>query len=524
MTMDEIQKLEHFSLVSKICVELENHLNINDKDLAEFIISLAEKGKSLEKFRKELVENGGEEFADSFVESLWRLISHMKPSIVSGNIKEKEYLSSKSSFDNKRELLPFLAMPNDPKIKVKEEIKEELPVDDLMAFLESQAPSKMNEKEKEKNGTKVIDRQRSRSRSPQHLNKSGRNRSRSRGKYRNKSKSRSRERRSRSRSRVRRSRSRDRYKRDKRRNSRDRSRERHRSRSREKRRKDKERKRSRSHERRKRKNRSRSTSIESRSKESAQIKVPDENPTLGKVYEGKVTNILNFGCFVQLEGLKRRLEGLVHISQLRREGRVTNVGDVVTRGQKVKVKVLSFTGQKTSLSMKDVDQGTGEDLNPSSVATNNDVPDEEKLRNPDRPVTLVELTRAAEEQDMATYKRVNRVSSPERWELKQMMAASCITKSELPDFDEELGVLGGEDDDEEEVEIELVEEEPAFLRGYGRVREELSPVRIMKNPDGSLAQAAMMQSALAKERRELKMAQRDAEMDSQPAPLWTRLE
>ena len=122
-----------------------------------------------------------------------------------------------------------------------------------------------------------------------------------------------------------------------------------------------------------------------------------------------------------------------------------------------------------------------------------------------------------DEEDLATYKRVNRVSSPERWELKQMMAASCINKSELPDFDEELGVMGGEDDDEEEVEIELVEEEPAFLRGYGRVREELSPVRIMKNPDGSLAQAAMMQSALAKERRECKIAQRDAETDAQPA-------
>lgn len=38
--------------------------------------------------------------------------------------------------------------------------------------------------------------------------------------------------------------------------------------------------------------------------------------------------------------------------QLRREGRVTNVSDVVTRGQKVKAKVLSFTGNKPSLSIK----------------------------------------------------------------------------------------------------------------------------------------------------------------------------
>lgn len=43
---------------------------------------------------------------------------------------------------------------------------------------------------------------------------------------------------------------------------------------------------------------------------------------------------------------------MVHISELRREGRVANVADVVSKGQRVKVKVLSFTGSKTSLSMK----------------------------------------------------------------------------------------------------------------------------------------------------------------------------
>lgn len=43
----------------------------------------------------------------------------------------------------------------------------------------------------------------------------------------------------------------------------------------------------------------------------------------------------------------------------------------------------------------------------------------------------------------------------------------------------------------------------------------------LQNPDGSLSQAAMMQSALAKERRELKQAQREAEMDSIPMGLNT---
>lgn len=49
---------------------------------------------------------------------------------------------------------------------------------------------------------------------------------------------------------------------------------------------------------------------------------------------------------------RKRWEGLVHISELRKEGRIANVADVVTKGQKVMVKVLSFTGTKASLSMK----------------------------------------------------------------------------------------------------------------------------------------------------------------------------
>ena len=64
------------------------------------------------------------------------------------------------------------------------------------------------------------------------------------------------------------------------------------------------------------------------------------------------------------------------------------------------------------------------------------------------------------------------------------------------------------DSDEEDVEIELVEEEAPFLKGHGRHLNDLSPVRIVKNPDGSLAQAAMMQGALSKERREQKMMER----------------
>lgn len=71
-----------------------------------------------------------------------------------------------------------------------------------------------------------------------------------------------------------------------------------------------------------------------------------------QIYSGRVTSIMQFGCFVQLEGVRGKFEGLVHVSQLRREGRIKDVTEVVARGDKVKVKVLSITGSKVSLSMK----------------------------------------------------------------------------------------------------------------------------------------------------------------------------
>ncbi len=99
---------------------------------------------------------------------------------------------------------------------------------------------------------------------------------------------------------------------------------------------------------------------------------------------------MDFGCFVTLDGIRGGREGLVHVSQLRPEGRVMHAGDVVTRGQQVKVKVLSVTSARVSLTMKEVDQKTGEDLLPrkridSSAAPSKHVTPDESRSNPIRP-------------------------------------------------------------------------------------------------------------------------------------------
>ncbi len=56
----DLEELEKLSLVSKICTELENHLGTNDKVLAEFMIAMAEKHSTTEKFKAALMKNGVE--------------------------------------------------------------------------------------------------------------------------------------------------------------------------------------------------------------------------------------------------------------------------------------------------------------------------------------------------------------------------------------------------------------------------------------------------------------------------------
>ena len=62
--------------------------------------------------------------------------------------------------------------------------------------------------------------------------------------------------------------------------------------------------------------------------------------------------------------------------------------------------------------------------------------------------------------------------------------------------------------------LELVEDEPAFLRGQTRLTTIHSPVKIVKNPDGSMQRAAVTQSALAKERREIRQAKRESDQEN----------
>mgnify|MGYP000329998181 FL=1 len=88
-------------------------------------------------------------------------------------------------------------------------------------------------------------------------------------------------------------------------------------------------------------------------------------PEVGKIYTGKVVKIMDFGAFVNFMGPR---DGLVHISELANY-RVEKVGDIVKEGQSVKVKLIGIDDRgKVKLSMKVVDQETGEEITPEKKA------------------------------------------------------------------------------------------------------------------------------------------------------------
>ena len=253
-------------------------------------------------------------------------------------------------------------------------------------------------------------------------------------------------------------------------------------------------------------------------------------PEVGAIYRGRVTNVMDFGCFVELTEFSRKFEGLVHVSMISSQ-KGANARDQTRRDQSVWVKVTTRSATRMALSMRDVNQHTGDDLlaggggnegnggsyaNPSGPVAN---------RSPPRPGNslrgLSGITPSAEDLAGDTKRRpVKRLSSPERWEAKQLIASGVLKTEDYPTYDaKNEGLLAYEEEAEQEIEIEINEDEAPFLAGQTAAGGDVSPIKIVKNPDGSLQRAAMTQSALAKERRELKEQQQRTALESIPKDL-----
>ncbi|XP_004230869.1 probable pre-mRNA-splicing factor ATP-dependent RNA helicase DEAH5 isoform X1 [Solanum lycopersicum] len=455
----ELKKLEYLSLISKVCSELEAHLGFGDKVLAEFITELGRSCLTVDEFDDKLKESGAE-MPDYFVRTLLTIIHAILPPSAKSK-SEKE--SNKDGNDSEFSALKI----RDNRDRVKELEKE----------IELEARSKRRdekgeERDRRREGDRDYRRERGRDRRDRDR---GRDRDRDDGRVERRASERRRDRDGDGD--VYAKGSRDDYEQDGDDDRRDRRKSRHHV----------------------------------------------DEPELYAVYKGRVSRVMDSGCFVQLNEFRGK-EGLVHVSQLATR-RVSNAKDLVKRDQDVFVKVISISGQKLSLSMRDVDQNTGKDLLPLKKSSDGGgLTTNPSGMNNEGSKTGIGLSgiRIAEQEDVVPSRRpVKRMSSPEKWEAKQLIAAGVLGVHEHPMFDEEGdGMLYQEEDGvDEELEVELNEDEPPFLQGQSRYSVDMSPVKIFKNPEGSLSRAAALQSALIKERREVREQQQRTMLDSIPKDL-----
>ena len=84
-------------------------------------------------------------------------------------------------------------------------------------------------------------------------------------------------------------------------------------------------------------------------------------PEIGQIYRGRVSNVLDFGAFVELTEFRGKHEGLVHASVMSAKKGVS-AREQVRANQPVWVKVTTRSSTRMALSMRDVDQSTGQDL------------------------------------------------------------------------------------------------------------------------------------------------------------------
>ncbi|KAF3355090.1 Protein AF-9-like protein [Verticillium dahliae VDG1] len=422
--MDDLLELELLSLVSKVTSELQNHMGVSDKTLAEFIIAqrveCADTG--LAGFQKKLASLGAD-FPPSFVESIDRLVLAMHPKLkgkkTNGADDAQQHHHHRSAAE-KEQIFKGLAVPD-------KEVGADA-FDDTFALLEGLEGRARQEKTSA----------RKRSRRPEDDRESRRKR-----RDRSRSKERRRRRRSRSRSlddehgpalKQRRSRRRERDYND--------------------------------YEDDDRLRRPPPTEL-------------DDAPQIQKVYPGRVTGVKDFGAFVNLQGVRGKSDGLVHVSQIS-EQRVNHPSDILSRDQPVWVKVISVDGNRIGLSMKQVDQETGMDLVPQARISSGANMEALGGGGGDRNGNMFDAG-VMPPPNQRPQRQKKRMTSPERWEIRQLIASGVAKASDYPDLNEDYNATlrgDGEMELEEEVDIEVREEEPPFLAGQTKQSLELSPIRV----------------------------------------------
>ncbi|CDF38530.1 Putative ATP-dependent RNA helicase DHX8 [Chondrus crispus] len=443
--MDELEKLRHLSLVSKVCVEMQNHLGTEDRGSAEFLISLVHESHDLMSFRTLVASACGKPLPDALTASIYRSVprtfTRLPEDAAAHNLAAKQTGFTTQATDSRG----FLGSGIDRERVLKASENEN---DTISSRTHPSNPTGASSRES------VLF-------PPSNLTTTG---------------------------------------------------------------------------------------------WTKMVDIKREEITAGLLLRGKVVNLREYGAFISLGRNGSAGEGLAHIADIHPHGhRIRHPSELLSRGQSVWVKVILVEEQRVSLSMEGIDQMTGDPLEPRQTNAANRTPlrtdvitqntARGRARGPHRGQESVSGIPRSFMQDRQGELRQNsgrmrrRLPETEQWELTQL--AKILPQRELQQHmgglpsspgnvevptNEMAILLGDEEEQENEVEIELNEDEPAFLRssaaGHGVSRAQpLSPVRIVKNPDGSMQRAAMTQSALAKNRREERDQKRAALENEMPSDL-----
>ncbi|XP_048727089.1 zinc finger CCHC domain-containing protein 17-like [Ostrea edulis] len=105
-------------------------------------------------------------------------------------------------------------------------------------------------------------------------------------------------------------------------------------------------------------------------------------PELHSLFYGEVSSVQQYGVFIKIPGFKK--QGLVHKSQMSKV-RVDDPSEMLATGEKVYCKVISIENNKVGLSMKVVNQTTGQDEDSANVQSTMDLQKNRKFHKGDRP-------------------------------------------------------------------------------------------------------------------------------------------
>ena len=251
----------------------------------------------------------------------------------------------------------------------------------------------------------------------------------------------------------------------------------------------------------------------------------------GRIFDATVTKVIDLGCFVDIfldtnqkvkeEKAKGRIrafntrktcKGFVPMTYLKSyhhtQQRIRTAHQITQVGDKVKVKIISLEEGRLIVSINQVDQNTGEDIitrqNKYKKEMNQIEEDKIKLFFEDNTEDKVEgigtLTgiplaiNEEEEQDCGEY---------EIWEMTQMKNAGR-KDYHVENYNSKI-VNQDVNDPEKDLNIELREEEPPFLKGLtSKTNVKLTPINLVKNPEGDMQKSIIDRNEQAKLRKEIR--------------------